>query len=50
MAMAETLNTLKFGELSVGGSHSESLQDERTATTGDKPTTSGAKPNIWGTG
>lgn len=36
---------LKFGELSVGGSHSVFLQGERTATTGDKavPTTGTAK-------
>ncbi|EGE23938.1 transferrin-binding protein-like solute binding protein [Moraxella catarrhalis] len=36
---------LKFGELSVGGSHSVFLQGERTATTGDKavPTTGKAK-------
>ncbi|EGE27321.1 transferrin binding protein B TbpB [Moraxella catarrhalis O35E] len=36
---------LKFGELSVGGSHSVFLQGERTATTGDKavPTEGKAK-------
>ncbi|RKM53596.1 transferrin-binding protein-like solute binding protein [Moraxella catarrhalis] len=36
---------LKFGELSVGGSHSVFLQGERTATTGEKavPTTGTAK-------
>lgn len=36
---------LKFGELSVGGSHSVFLQGERTATTGDKavPTEGTAK-------
>lgn len=36
---------LKFGELSVGGSHSVFLQGERTATTGEKavPTTGKAK-------
>lgn len=36
---------LKFGELSIGGSHSVFLQGERTATTGDKavPTTGTAK-------
>lgn len=36
---------LKFGELSIGGSHSVFLQGERTATTGEKavPTTGTAK-------
>lgn len=36
---------LKFGELSIGGSHSVFLQGERTATTGEKavPTTGKAK-------